>query len=249
MSVGDSRTSIHALALLLLIACPLRARAGSGGIDLSWDDCGAFGALQKTFACGGSSGRFVIVASAIAGTAMPKLVGHTAVLQVQASGSVLPAWWQLGAGGCRSGTPSAILADFDFTAGGGCADPWGGSAMGGLSYEASYGGANRARIRTVCAIPGSTSISGTDEYAFFKLSIATAGSGSCGGCSEGACIVLDSIELDQTKGAGDYTLTTPISRNWVQWQSGARPADSSGGVCAGAVQTAKTWGGLKSLYH
>ena len=250
MSVGERRTMKYRAALLFPLFLALAGpHAFAAGIDLSWDDCGAFGASQKSFACNGGAARVVIVGSAIAGVALPKLVGQYSILELQSSAGTLSPWWQLSSGGCRGTTPSSIRSDFDFTAGGGCADPWSGSALGGLDYEAGYGGAARARIRTLCAIPGSTSISASDEYAFFKISISTARSDACGGCADGACIVFDSLELDQVKGMGDYTLTTPILRNFVQWQAGSASA-GSGGACAGAVvQTSKTWGGLKSLYH
>jgi hypothetical protein len=250
MSVGDRGSSIRRAALLFPLFLALTAsslHAATAGIDLSWDDCGALGTSQKTFACNGGAARLVLVASAIAGVTLPKLCAEYSILEVQSAGT-LSSWWQLSAGGCRGGSPSPIHADFDFTSGGGCSDPWSGGAFGGMDYAAGYGGAGKARIQTACAIPGSTSISGSDEYAVFRISISTARSDACGGCSEGVCLVLDSIELDQPKGVGDFVLTTPIVRNFVQWQGGV-PAHS-GGACSGAmVQTAKTWGGLKSLYH
>lgn len=252
MSAGDRRSTIRRAALLFPLLLALTSsslHAATAGIDLAWDDCGAFGTSQKTFACNGGAARLVLVASAVAGVPLRQLVGQYSILEVQSSGSTLSPWWQLSARGCRGGTPSPIHADFDFTAGSGCSDPWSGGAFGGMDYAAGYGGAGKARIQTLCAIPGSTSISGSDEYAFFRISIATTRSDACGGCAEGVCIVLVSIELDQLKGVGDYTLTTPIVRNYVQWQGGAT-APGAGGTCAGAVvQTAKTWGGLKSLYH
>ena len=249
MSVGDPQTVTTRIALfLLLFAVPHAALAGSsGGINLAWNDCGATGATQKSFACSGC-GRMVLVASAIAGAAMPKLNGQTAVLEVQTSSGALPGWWQLSGSGCRAGSPSLITADFNFTSGGACADPWGGAAMGGLDY--AIDGSGRARIRTICAIAGSTSISGNDEYGFFKVSISTARSETCGGCADGVCIAFDSILLSQPPGMGDRVITTAIDRNWVQWQGGSSPPGAGTGVCSAATaQTAKSWGGLKSLYR
>ena len=251
MSVGGRGTSFRHAALLVPLCLALAASplaAATSGIDLAWDDCGSFGTGQKSFACGGGSARLVLVASAIAGVDLPRLCGQYSVLHVEASSGALPAWWRLSADGCRGGSPSPIRSDFDFTSGSGCADPWGGVAMGGMQYDAGFGGAGRARIQVACAIAGDTRISGSDEYAIFRISIATGRSETCGGCTEGACIVLDSIELDQPKGVGDHTLTTPILQRAVQWQGGATA--TSDAACAGAVvQTAKTWGGLKSLYR
>src|SRR5262245_43699784 len=201
MSVASRSPALRvALLFAFLVALAPRAGAATGGIDLSWDDCGSFGTAQKSFACNGGSARLVLVASAVAGVPLPQLCGEYSILEVQASTSTLSPWWQLSSGGCRGGTPSAIHADFDFTAGGTCADPWSGGAFGGMDYGASYGGPNKARIQVACAIAGSTPITGSDEYAIFRISIATTRSEACGGCADGVCLALASIELDQPKG-------------------------------------------------
>jgi hypothetical protein len=121
---------------------------------------------------------------------------------------------------------------------------------GGLDYTPNFNGVpNRARIRTICAIPGSTSINGTDEYYFFKVSInntRSTGNGSCAGCSDGACIVLNSIQVTQTAGVGDYTLTNPLTPQHIQWQGGG----NIGGQCPAATPArSATWGSVKSLYR
>src|SRR5262249_39446124 len=236
MFAGERRKPLRRAALLFPLLAGLAAspaRAAGGRIDLSWVGCGAFGASQKTFACSGGSQRLVLVGSAIAGVSLPKLVGQYSILELQSNASTLSPWWQLSAGGCRGASPSLIHADFDFTSGTGCVDPWSGGAIGGVDYEAGYGGGHQARPPTRWRIPGSTSISATEEYAFFKIAISAARSEACGGCADGACIVLESIELDQVRETGDYTLTTPILRNSVQWQSGSSSGTSS--ACAGAL--------------
>ncbi len=253
MSAGSHVAPIRRLTLLVALFAslgPSSSRA-AGGIDLSWADCGSFGAAAKTFACDREGERLVIVGSAIAGVTMPQLNGQYSILELQSNASTLPAWWQLSTSGCRATSPSSITSDFDFTSGGSCADPWQGSAMGGIDYQSGFGGSNRARIRTICAIATPTAISATEEYSFFKIRISTnrtTGPSGCTGCNEGACIVFDSIQLTQPAGVGDVTITDSILRNSVQWQS-AGPSGGAG-ICPGAsLQTVKTWGGVKQMYH
>jgi hypothetical protein len=69
-----------------------------------------------------------------------------------------------------------------------------------------------------------------------------ANSGACAGCSTGACIVLNSVELVRLPGAigGNVTLTTPGS-NFATWQAGA--------ACVTVPVRNRTWGQVKALYR
>ena len=237
-------------ALLATAACLALASTAqaAGGLNLSWSDCSTFGTMQRNFACASNTApAHIMYGSAITGVDMGQLNGQASVLDLQTNQAALSNWWQLGAGGCRAGL---ISAGFDFTANVNCLDPWAGQAAGGINYTAGFGGANKARIRTVCAIPGSTSISGTDEYYFFKVTILngkTTGNGSCAGCTDGACVVFNSIEVTQPLGVGDYKISNPLNRNWVQFQGGATGV--SGGCPAATPTRNKTWGSVKSIYR
>lgn len=234
------------LTAALLVACIGTARA-QGGIDLSWNDCGAFGTSSKTFTCASNTlTGAVLIASAVAPVPMDQLNGEESEFLLQTTAPALSPWWHLESGGCR-GT-SAISTSFDFTGGPfNCLDPWSGQAAGGMLYEANYGALNRARLRTVGAIAGSTSITNTDEYEFFKVTLLgskTVGTGACAGCTDGMCIVFTSLKLTQPAGVGDYVLTAPVIRQHVTWQSGVAF------FCpAGDPVRNTTWGSVKSLYR
>src|SRR5882672_1976806 len=192
------KTLLMAGALLALTAGIASAQ---GGINLSWNDCAAFGQLQKNFACNSNGGATnTMYASAVTGVQMDQLNGEASVMDMQTNQAALSSWWQFNTGGCRFNSPSYLSANFDFTANINCIDPWLGGASGGISYSPGFGGPNRARIRTVCAIIGSTAITATDEYYFFKVSFSnqrSTGNGSCVGCTDGACIVFNSILVTQ----------------------------------------------------
>jgi len=72
------------------------------------------------------------------------------------------------------------------------------------------------------------------------------GTGSCAGCTDGACIVFTSQKLTEPLGVGDYTITSPALRQYVTFQSGG----ALGGGCPAVVPTQnRTWGSVKSLYR
>ena len=238
---------------LLMMGALLALTAGiasaQGGINLGWGDCGgAAGSLSKTFACTSNSlTGAIMVASAIPPQAMDQLNGEESEFALQTNAAALSPWWNLQSGGCRGTT--AVSVNFDFTGGPfTCLDPWSGQAAGGMSYDAGFGAPNRARLRTIGAIPGSTAIS-ADEYYFFKVTLLGAkstGTGSCAGCTDGMCIVFKSLKLTQPLGVGDFLITAPAVRQYVTFQAGG----SLAGQCPAATPTQnKTWGSVKSLYR
>jgi hypothetical protein len=228
-----------------LLALTVGVASAQSGINLSWNDCGVSGGLQRNFACTSNSGANTMVASVITGVDMNQLNGQAGVLDMQTNQPALSPWWQIGT--CR--LTSTMSADFNFLASSNCFDAWVGGAAGGVNYTPGFNGPNRARIRTVCAIAGSTAITGADEWYMFKVTFTnarTVGTGSCAGCQDGACIVFNSILVTQPAGVGDYTISAPITRNYVQWQGGG----NIGGDCPGATPTkSATWGSVKSLYR
>ena len=247
-----SRRLLPGILLSLVTASTAVAQ---GGINLSWIDCGAAGVQNRNFACDSNAGFDVLFASAIAPVDVPQLLGMEGVIDLMTSGATLSDWWQFGTGGCHSG---AMSATFDFTAGPfSCIDPWSGQAVGGMDYQAGMGGPNRARIRAVCAIATSIAIDATDEYYFFRIVIRhvnSAGNGACAGCLDAACFALQQIQLVQPSGVGDYTISSPLIRNYVQWQGGVAvslPSGSFPGCPLYPYDAAKrtTWGSVKSLYR
>lgn len=111
------------IAAGLLLAPALTSAAT---LNLAWNDCGAAGAVNKTFACSTNSGVDIIVGSVVAPSGIDSLVGIRATLDVWTSpdsaATALSDWWQCGAGGCRS---ACITANFGFTSGPyTCIDPW-----------------------------------------------------------------------------------------------------------------------------
>jgi len=237
------RRSTIAAALLVALASPAFAQSG---INLSWDDCGSFGVASKTFACDTNAGQEVLIGSAISGVDLPKFVAVEASLTVVVDGPALPAWWRLDTGfvsACRKG---ALSSSPDFTAGPfHCADPWPPGAFGAVAYEIlPYPYEGRIRVLAITQNtdpPPTQSLSSTVEYEYFKVGISHAkstGTGSCGGCSQGATLYLASVQLDQLLGEGDYVLTQPLQRSYVTWQGGS------------VVPTRPTtWGAVKSLYR
>ena len=96
----------------------------------------------------------------------------------------------------------------------------------------------------------STITPGTEYYAF-RLTLnnsKSTGVGSCAGCAEPVCIVLNMIRLVQALGApgGDQDVSAIRAggTNIITWQGGP------GGATCNLVPTRRaTWGQIKSFYR
>jgi hypothetical protein len=210
---------------MILAAFAWPGIACAGGVNLSWDDCGAAGATDKTFACNTNSGSAVLIGSFVAPSGVTGLTAVEATLEVWTSSDSLPSWWQFATGGCRGGK---LSTSFDFASSGPftCSDPWSGAALGGNAYAVDSLGAKHARLRLVAAVTPDRQVTldAGQEYYAFKVVIAfqkTTGTGACAGCDAPVSIALSSLTLCQGGGVGNVLLTDPASSNVATWQGGA----------------------------
>jgi hypothetical protein len=161
----------------------------------------------------------------------------------------LPDWWKHGTGLCRGS--AALAVSFDFTTSTfNCSDTWQGQAVGGYLYEAGFSVPNRARLLIQCAVPLDAPIAVDDasEYYAYRISITrskSSGTGSCAGCAEQMCVVLNEMQLFQPDELGNNPkISTPKDRNYVTWQSASVPG------CPLSTPTRNSsWGQVKSLYR
>jgi hypothetical protein len=236
------------LAALFMLICPVSANAA--GINLSWADCSTAGTSDKTFACGTNSGSATLVASVVAPSGITSLLGVFASLDIWSSpdsvGTAIPDWWQLGTGGCRSGSLSLSL---DFTGGPGtCSDPWSGHATGGRDFAAGVPLTNHATLRVIGAVPEADSVSLTTDTEYYNFNVTinsqkTTGTGSCSGCSSPMSIALSSATLSQPAPVEDVVITQAASSNVITWQGGVGLAPN------GITHRLVTMGRIRSLYH
>jgi len=243
----------------LLMTCALVAltagiaAAGPGGLNLGWNDCtGDPPSLDRVFACNANTGAgttHTLVGSFVAPCCVTAASANEVVMDVQTSGLVLARWWELRAGLCR---PASLTGNVDFTGGPfTCLDYWAGFASAGISSDAPSG--NRIRIKVLAALPaGHAQIGGiaegTETYSYKANvnSAKTVGLGSCTGCLDGACIVLNSIKINQPVGTpgGNKFISAPATRNFATWQGGV------GVDCYGKTPARNsTWGSVKALYR
>lgn len=232
-----------ALAIMTMFASASHAQ-----VNLSWDNCGSFGGQNKTFACDTNTGApFTLYGSFISPDA-PQCVAIEAVVDFMNADAALQDWWKLGTGECRQG---AFNGSFDFTSGPfDCVDFWGGQSIGvsGVITDGAGLGANTLRFKFVTALPAPTDMDPGSEIYGFKLTVLrtkTVGTGSCAGCTDGACFVLNSVLVNQPAGVGDFFLTgAPAGgRDFATWQSAPT-------LLCGLVPTqSRTWGQVKALYR
>jgi hypothetical protein len=240
------RTSLIA-ALILWLASAASARAGEG-LNLSWDDCGAFGVGLRTFACNTNTGQEVLIGSFVTDAAPHQLLGLSFTVDVELQ-SDLPQWWMVLSsvpfpGQCRD---HAISVNADFSQGpGSCYDTFAGTAVGTVDdYEPGFGGPNRARITGSFVVPAidPAPYPGVVETYAFRLFLGHAKSvgGACPGCSESACLVFSELHVLVGPGEPERVITAPLERNYVRWQSGPSPCQVPAGT--------SSWGAIKSLYR
>lgn len=219
---------------------------------LTWDDCAQGAASSnKAFACNTNTGADELICAFTMPQAANNIVSIEAVVDMQHADATLPDWWRMDTGGCRAG--SELLVSADFTGKTACADMWGtatrSAMVQGYSPGSPRNGTNQARIKvTAWVLPqDAVAIDGTSMYYAVRLIInhgLTVGTPSCAGCSEGSCLVLNSILIGRVSG-GDYFLQTPGAgdANWARWQGGG------GADCAAVPVRARAWGQLKSQYR
>ena len=247
-------------AALLALTASLAAAAG-GGLNLSWNDCGASGDQDHFFACNTNTTNNLLpghtfVASYVAPCCVDSANGTAAVISLRTSGAVLPDWWRFAVTPCNRSTSLAENYNTSLLPGG-CLDYWGqqtgGAATGGRSYTIPDPGlgAPSARLNLACAIPTTVAgpiAEGTEVYmASVKISNQkTVGLGRCLGCDESACIVLNSIKITQNQRStgGTKFIGNPANRNWITWRGGLAN-------CGDPVTPARntTWGSVKALYR
>ncbi|MFN8589521.1 MAG: hypothetical protein U0704_17145 [Candidatus Eisenbacteria bacterium] len=237
-------------AVLLAVSASL---ASAAGLNLYWTSCGAGGAANKSFACNSNTATaHKLYGSYVAPAGTTAITGNEMVVDLVSSTASLPAWWSMFTpSSCR---PTALSANFIDATGvsGDCIDYWQSQASGGVgAYTAGFGGQpNRARVLIVAAVAPANAVpvDVDAEYYSFTLSISntkTVGSGSCAGCTDPVCIVLNEIKLTQPAGVGDFRIQSPATRNYVTWQGGV----VAGGCPAVVPAQNRTWGQVKSLYR
>jgi len=245
------RVFSFAAAALLAAAC-LSAPPACAGINLSWNDCGAFGSVSTPLLCTTNTGRITMVLSATPTGPIPQACAEESVIDLQTSGAVLSPWWDMrSGGGCR---PTSCFASFDFTSFANCADPWLGQAVGGLDYADAHSSLsfapNRARIRTVSAVPATSAFAlaaGTEYYvASVSFNMLKTVGGACPGCTDDATLSLSQIRIDQVSGApgGDFILRD--ADNGVCIRTNAPPSATQ---CSALPTSNRTWGSVKATYR
>jgi hypothetical protein len=245
-----SKCALVALGLLLA-ATPSR----SAGINLFWNDCsiGPTAATNENFACNTNIGSHLLVASfdPPPGNSRPNIEPFYlhVVVDLQSAAGSLPQWWRFkNANTCRQNSLVAISSSTP----GSCPDPFNGQAIAGFLYYEGFGGvANRARILVSSGTIDPTGYPvypGTEYYAVYLIirNNLTVGPDSCSGCSEPACLVLNEITIYEFDPETTWTLTNPLTSNFVTWQGGA----IGGAGCPGATPApTRTWGQIKTLYR
>lgn len=249
------RLLFAACSLLLLAA----RTADAGNINLRWNACsGDGGVMNRTFACDTNAGSNVLVGSfVLPQDTQPGMNGIEIVVDLATAGATLPPWWEFkNTGACRLNSMSINFTVSPLAVQ--CADWAEGQAVGGiLSYTTPYG-PNSARIRAGSAVPPLfDGLFGGQEYFAFNLLLnnqKTVGTGSCSGCSLGACIDLKGLTLTNSDPRNNVQLSPGgtflgVLGALATWQGGSGVISSRGDCPAATPTSNSTWGQVKALYR
>jgi hypothetical protein len=242
-----------------LFAASAWAGTVTPGLNLAWTDCGAGGTATKNFTCTVNTGVDIMFASFKPPAGINAFIGLGGVVDITSMTGLMPSWWDMATGGCRSGRLSGSV-DFSggpFT----CGDPFsGGQGAGGIEYASPFDSTNfstaatalavnHARVRTLFAVPDidSLALDPNTEYYAFKFTLGhqnSTGAGNCAGCLTHMCVVFNSLSVTQPAPVPDVILSTPLSAgsNQITYQG----TDAS---CSAVPTKNKTWGQIKSLYR
>jgi len=251
---------LSVLAVVGLVPTPAAAQTAANGLNLSWDDCGSAGVVDKTVAncaalTSGSNtyyGSFVVPAGGLG-----SLNSAEIYIGIVSSSASMPAWWTIGiAPNCRPGSSMTMAYN---TACGSATDYWS-LAPSGPSGGANYivdppagsanavPGPNHAIHRGVCAISAletSALTAGTEVYCMTVAVKNNAQNATCAGCTTPMCLLFNALNLGQNAPDPNYTLSGPGAggRDFITWQGGA------GANCAEVPNRVTTWGQIKSIYR
>jgi hypothetical protein len=244
------KRTLFITGMLLTLTASL---ASAAGVNLLWNDCyWGGGVSNKAFACTTNFGFEDLYASVNPPPGVVNTNGHNHIIDLMSASNPLPAWWEFkNTGACRI---NSLLASGDFTTGpsggSGCIDPWSGTGSAGIAaYTTNFeGNPRRARIIGSIAYSGPTvAMDAGTEYYSIKLRITnqkTLGTGSCAGCLDPVCLVLNQVRIAQPAPDPTFAVENPDINNYATWQ-GPFPFG-----CPGVVPVQNgTWGRVKSLYR
>ena len=209
----------------------------TGTIDLSWDDCGAYGIETKTFACDANSGApFPLVVSFRPPPGVVAAILVTSRIRLDAT--TLPDWWKHGTLQCRGdGGIAASLSSAPS-----CESPWPNLSGTTVQHTVDHYGPNTARLSVSTYVaPGSIDLSPEADHlaaqVLIRRSMST-GTGSCAGCLNHVRLTLEQVEITQTSDVPyNPVIVSPGTRSSVVWQGQPGPLPVITGVVppAGAI--------------
>lgn len=232
-------------AFALLCVAPA---ARATGVNLFWNECAAGGGVSNVnWACNSNVGLHALYGSVVPPPGITRATGVQVVVDLLTQDPGFTAWWAFrGVGACRIG----LNVSGDLSGTPGCSDFL--RALGGpgtTTFTRGFAGmSDRARITTTFLYDSSLAVpvEGDREYYAVRYTILnsnTIGANACTGCTDGVCLVLNSVAITQVGPLPTIVVSGAASNDHATWQGGLS------GDCALVPVKNRTWGAIKSLYH
>jgi len=247
------KTLLMAGALLAMTA----TFAQASGVELAWNSCyGQLGSASlKTNACAVTTGGQNMYASFRPPAGILKLEGIEVFIDYQVAGGVLPCWWNFSSVPPQPRTLALVTQHVSPADGNGvpttpCDNHYFLDNLAGGGGGGIVTGVDRGQLKGLAAIGAGSGLpvaADAQQYGIgFRITNALATGGTCLGCLQQACFVLNTINLTSF-GVPNVVLQAPHpgSENFVTYQGNAAATG-----CPGATPTRNaTWGSVKSLYR
>jgi hypothetical protein len=204
-------------------------------LNIGWDACGSGGLTNKDFACDTNAGvTWFVVSFTLPELSEPVSGVGTSVWVRAADYGVLPSWWALGSGGCRS---EAWRVTHVALEGEDC-QPWS-WAVTDSAFEYSGGNEWGGAFAVSAGSEGEWLLAGVEYVAarFGVLHNRSTGTDSCAGCSRAMVLHVSYVQLMTPTTSYMIYDDHPLRRAEITWQGSSVPV----------IQ--QSWGQIKSLYR
>jgi len=247
---------VHVVVVVAALLAFASSALAAPGYSLRWINCAGegTGTDNRTFACNSNAGTNLLVISFELPADLAQVSGNEVVLDVLSQSATLPAWWDFkNAGSCRA---NSLACDVTFDVNNVVCRDWAQGAAAGVvgsytmidSVDPALDARHR-RIKVAVTVPPDALQDLVAHTEYFACNLAiddqkTVGTGSCGGCSEPMCVVLNSVFVQTPVLANNIFIGNASSAgsNIVTWQA-------LGQDCQAVPTKNRTWGQLKSLYR
>ena len=244
--MSGPRSMLAVLSVCVSLMAGVAGAQDCGGVDLSWNGCGAAGLKDQIFDCSRSDTTALkLYGSFVAPPGLDACAGYR--IRITGWDTGLNPWWDYGTGGCREGLwslksnapgPSCNPVSFALA-----------QEPSFQSYRGEYGGGTGVVFAATAMFLEPQVITEGETYYAFTLILRRPAQSVCEGCCSRSWLTA-TIEFIQAGGNVWLEWSCHCAATWQGGSCGVRQVTSaSNGGCQPTPTKSSTWGSLKALYR